>query len=330
MEYFSTQTALILLIVTTLMWGSWFQFSKRLNGYPVAGFVLLLYSFSFILVWTVIFCIKSYFIEEPLAEIIGENWKRCLLIILCGMIWSIGTQVNMRVIKNVGMILSTSITSTTGILLGTGISIYFGGLREGQSAGKILLGAAVLFAATIIGQFSVVQRDRDAGKVKDDQGYRSELKFRAKNLAALLVCSVFCTPFYNIAQSCFVQTDLKPDGIPQLVCIGFLSVGSFLGSLLISGTILTVNKQWRILFSNKKVVAMSAASAVCHYGGNLLYSLSAPILSHAIAWPIGTSFSFWQYVWGIGYGEYRRTSVKTKVMLGLAMAGFILGILVLC
>ena len=129
MEYFSTQTALILLIVTTLMWGSWFQFSKRLNGYPVAGFVLLLYSFSFILVWTVIFCIKSYFIEEPLAEIIGENWKRCLLIILCGMIWSIGTQVNMRVIKNVGMILSTSITSTTGILLGTGISIYFGGLR---------------------------------------------------------------------------------------------------------------------------------------------------------------------------------------------------------
>lgn len=330
MEYFSTQTALILLFITTLMWGSWFQFSKRLNGYPVAGFVLLLYSFSLILVWTVILCIKPYFIEEPLADIIGANWKRCLLIILCGMIWSVGTQVNMRVIKNVGMILSTSITSTTGILLGTVISIYFGGLREGQSIGKILLGAAVLFAATIVGQYSVVLHDRDAGKTKHDKGYQNELKFRIKNLVALLFCSVFCTPFYSIAQSCFVQTDLRPDGIPQLVCIGFLSVGSFIGSLMISGTILTVHKQWHVLFSNKKVLAMSAASAVCHYGGNLLYSLSAPILSHAVAWPIGTSFSFWQYVWGIAYGEYRRTSVKTKVMLSLAMAGFILGILVLC
>lgn len=330
MEYFSQPTALILLILTTLMWGSWFQFSKRLNGYPVPAFMLLLYSFSVVLVWTIIAILKPYFFTEPVTQMFRDNTGICFGAILCGMMQAAGTQINMKVIKNVGMILSTSITSTTGILLGTAISVHFGGLRAGQSVGKIFGGAVILLAATILSQYAALLRDRDTGAANDQQSYRKEIRFRTRELLTLLFSASLLSPAYSFAQSAFVKTDLRADGIPQLLCIGFLSIGGFLGTLLISGVQLTFHRQWHLLFSSKKILAMSMASAVCHYGGNVLYTFCAPILSHAVAWPIGTCHNFWHYVWGIGYGEFKGTTLKTKIALGAGMAGFVLGVLVLC
>lgn len=330
MGYFSQSTALILLILTTLMWGSWFQFSKRLNGYPVSAFMLLLYSFSVVLVWVIIAILKPYFFEESIRQMFQDNTGICLGAVLCGMMQAAGTQVNMRVIKNVGMILATSITATTGILLGTAISVYFGGLRAGQSVGKIFLGAVVLLAATILSQYAALMRDRDTGAASDQQNYREEIRFRFKELLMLLASASLLTPAYSFAQSAFVKTDLRADGIPQLLCIGFLSIGGFLGTLMISGIQLTVRRQWHLVLSSRKIIAMSVVSAVCHYGGNVLYTFCAPILSHAVAWPIGTCHNFWHYVWGIGYGEFKGTTRKTKLMLGTGMAGFVLGVLILC
>lgn len=330
MANLTQSSALFILILTTLMWGSWFQFGKRLKGYPVPAFMIWVYTFSVVVVWTAIAFLKPYFVEGSLLEIARERKELCGWIVVCGGFWSVGVQANMRAIKNVGMILSTSITSTTSILIGTTISCYFGGLREGQSIQRIYLGALILLAATIISQAAAVLRDKDTGAQANRTKYRSEILFRVKNLAVLLFCSMCFTPLYAFVQSAFVQTDLRPDGIPQLLCIGLVSIGAMVGTWIYSGICLTLSHQWKGFLSRRDVIGMGFLSAVCHFGGNLMYAISAPVMSYAVAWPISTSYNFWHYIWGIGYGEFRNTSRKTKAVLGAGMLSFVLGVLILC
>lgn len=324
----STMSAMALLILTTLMWGSWFQFGKRLNGYPVPAFMIWLYTFSVVIVWAIIGLIKPYFTDESFLRIAAEKKKLCLFIIICGAFWSVGVQINMRAIKNVGMILSTSITATASIVMGTGISCYFGGLRSGQSLEKIYVGALVLLISTIVSQMAAVMRDKDRGEQNNHVRYRKEMVFRMKNLGLLLVSSLCFTPLYAFVQSAFVKTDLRPEGIPQLLCIGLVAVGAMAGTWIFSGILLTVSGQWSGFFQ-KRAMKMALVSAVCHFGGNLGYAISAPVLSYAVAWPISTSYNIWHYVWGIAYGEFRNTSWKTKVILGLGMMGMVAGVLIL-
>lgn len=46
MGVLSSTQALLLLLFTTIIWGSWYQCIKRLNGWPVAAFMLWMYTFS--------------------------------------------------------------------------------------------------------------------------------------------------------------------------------------------------------------------------------------------------------------------------------------------
>ncbi len=331
MAQLSSTQALVLLLFTTIIWGSWYQCIKRLNGWPVAAFMLWMYTFSMILVWGIIWIISPYFIQEPIWNIIREHPKSCLFALCSGMFFCAGVQINMVVIKNVGLILSTSISATCSVLVGTFTSCLFGGIREGQSVLKIAVASMILIAAAIICQFASKMRDTDNGKNEKDEAYRKELKIRMKNTLFLLFGAVFLNPAYSIAQSVTVQTDLKPDGIPALLCVGLLSIGSCLGTWIISGIQLTRNRQWGECFSwkNRTGILMSLFSAFCHYGGNIGYCISAPVLSYAVAWPMGTSFNLWQYVYGILYGEFNKTNWKTKATLAAGIICFIAGVLIL-
>ena len=97
-----TQTvATVILIITIILWGSWYQFSKKLRGWPVAAFMLWLYFFSALVVWAGVLIIKPFFIAESLGQIIANNPGRCAVALLCGAIFSIGVQMNVIVVKNV-------------------------------------------------------------------------------------------------------------------------------------------------------------------------------------------------------------------------------------
>lgn len=331
MGVLSSTQALLLLLFTTIIWGSWYQCIKRLNGWPVAAFMLWMYTFSVGIVWGIILVIKPFFISESLLEIMQRRPKDCLFALCCGMFFCAGVQINMIVIKNVGLILSTSISATCSVLVGTFTSCLFGGIREGQSVAKIAIASVILIAAAIICQLASKMRDMDNGKNAKDESYKQEMKHRMKNTLFLLFGALFLNPAYSIAQSVTVQTDLNPDGIPALLCVGLLSIGSFLGTWVISGIWLTRKKQWRTCFSwkNRKGIFMSLFAAFCHYGGNVGYCVSAPVLSFAIAWPMGTSFNLWQYVYGILYGEFNKTTWKTKITLFTGIICFIIGVLIL-
>ena len=74
---------------------------------------------------------------------------------------------------------------------------------------------------------------------------------------------------------------------------------------------------------------MAFLSGFCHFGGNLIYTMATPVISHAIAWPMGTAFNIWTYIWGLGYGEYRGAKKKTIFTLVLGMLLFVAGVLLL-
>ncbi len=324
--------AMILLVITTVLWGSWYQFGKKLRGWPVAAFMLWLYFFSAVIVWAAVLIIKPFFVQEPLGEIIASNWSRCMIALFCGAVFSVGVQLNVIVVKNVGVVISTSIMATTGVLMGTLISAFFGGIREGQSIEKILAGAVLLILSTIVCQFATISRNKDHGLVKGNSSYEEEASKRHRNTALLLFSTIFLTPNYALAQSLTVKTDLRPEGIPALLCIALLATGSFIGTLVFSGVQLSMKHQWKEAFNfrtRKDCILMSFISAFCHYGGNLGYAVSAPVISYAIAWPLSTTYNLWQYLWGLVLGEFNKTSVKTKLMLAFGILMAVAAILII-
>lgn len=329
----SQSAALFMILITTFMWGSWFHFIRRIGNYPVSAFMLWLYTFSAVIVWGAIAILKKWMLPGNLVEMVTatpETRSMAALILVCGALFAIGMQIQMIVVKHVGLILSTSVCATCGILIGTFLSIALAGLPEGVSVWMIILAAFVLLAATLICQMAGRMKDRDTN-AKDQEGYEAEQKTNLKYFLYLILCIVFLEPAYTVGMAKGLQTDLNPNGFPALLCIGLLSIGSFLGTLIVSGIHLTKTKQWKecLLPKQKSVYPMTFASAFCHYGGNVLQTIASPVLSVAIAWPMGNFFYIWTYVWGLAGKEFKGAKRKTYLTLFAGMAMYVLGVILL-
>ncbi|MEG2843539.1 MAG: hypothetical protein RR900_08625, partial [Ruthenibacterium sp.] len=70
-------------------------------------------------------------------------------------------------------------------------------------------------------------------------------------------------------------------------------------------------------------------AAFCHFGGNVLHAIAAPVVSVVIATTLGNSYSMWSYVWGLAYGEFRGAHKKTYLLLASGVGLFLAGIVVL-
>ena len=74
---------------------------------------------------------------------------------------------------------------------------------------------------------------------------------------------------------------------------------------------------------------MAFVAAFCHFGGNVLHAIAAPVISITIAVTMGNSYHIWNYLWGIFYGEFKNSSVKTYIFLISGIALFMAGVLIL-
>lgn len=325
----SQTTAIILMLITTFGWGSWFQCIKRLRGFPVQAFMLLLYSFAVIIVWTAIAFLKPYYIEGSIWSNIAGQEGLAVLVIVCGAIFSIGMQIHMHAVKHIGLILSTSITATVGMIVSTTVACVVGGVREGTSVALIVLGAATLVCATLCCQVSSVWRDKDSGRAKKES-YAEDRRTEIKYICLLVMCACFFSPSYTFGMSKGVRTDLNPEGFPSLICVGLLSIGSFLGTLIFSGTYLTKTKQWKCFIEpgRRNCYLMAFISGFCHYGGNIVHTVAIPVLSMAIAGPMSSVSNAWSYLWGILYGEFKGSKRRTVILLGCGLLLYVIGILI--
>lgn len=324
----SSNFAVVLVLFVTFLWGSWFQAVKHTGKYPIVAFISWMYTFSVPIVWISILILGDKMVPDGVKNEIFKDVRLSALLLVCGAVFAIGMQLHVTVVGRIGLILSTSVSATCCILCGTLVSSFFGGIPEGASFVSILFASLLLIAATITCQYAGVKRDNE-----NDKNDAEVKKSRINDIILLIFINAVLLSAYPLATSLGLRSPMNPGGMSSLSCMGILVVGAFIGSSTVTAITLTKNKQWHIfLHPDKKmstILIMSFIAACCHFGGNVLHSIAAPIISVAIATAMGNSYHVWSYLWGLAYGEFKGASSKTYMILGIGILLFVVGVLML-
>lgn len=317
---------LLAVLFTTFLWGSWSQFIKKMGNWPIAAFMLWLYTTGVVLVTIALAALHRLLVPEGILQSIAARPGLSLLVFICGATFAIGIQIQMMVVKKGGLIFSTSITAMLTIPIGCLISFIFGGIPPNISALRLAFGVLFLVTATLLCQKSTRMKDADNGVVAV-KGDKTNLRY----ILILAMCAIVFAPTYSLAMSAGTKTTLNPEGLPAALMVGILSWGSFAGTLVVSGIRLTRNRQWGEMLGKKNAtcIRLACLAGVFHYGGNLIHTIASPIVSVAIAWPMGYLANVWQYVWGIVRGEFTGSARRTYLTLAGGVLCFLVALTLL-
>jgi hypothetical protein len=107
--------------------------------------------------------------------------------------------------------------------------------------------------------------------------------------------------------------------------MAMLVTGAFVGSMLLSGGILTYKKQWSIVFKAPfSIHRWGIISGLAHYGGNIIHTYATAFLSSAVTWPLSITMGLWTQMWGLVFGEFKGSPRKAYAFLFLAIALYII------
>lgn len=321
----SETTAIILVFITSFLWGTWLQARKYTGTFPLTSFMVWLYFASMVLVLVFAAVYGIFVPSDILGEIVSDPY-RAFAVILCGAGLAIGMYIQMNVIDRVGLILANSVSATFGVILGTLLTVCLGGIPENVSMTIVWLSVVILILATFLCQYSGKMRDTDLQR----KSVRPEKTQDTKAVFLLILSSILITA-YPLGMSIGVKTVSSGVGFSSIACISLLSIGSFLGVFAFCAFPMTKNKEWGTLVSRqyKKEIAISCLCGVCHYGGNLIHVFTASVLSTAISWLLGRLGNMWTYLWGLYHKEYKGASRKTYTMLFCGIGVYIVGIVLL-
>lgn len=319
--YFSLEISMFLTLLAAAMWGSWMQIQKHLHGYPIAGVIFWVYTFSFILIWAITLVVSPFLLDRSILEISMENADTVLTILTGGGLMSLGLYTSLVVIGKVGLLLSTTISGGIGIVLGVFTSIAEEGLPEDRLALTLIIASMVVFiAAGFVGALASNSRDRDHGVTS-----------RSRTISVTVILMMLFTAILQNGWPMGTAAGTARNFAPVLTC-AYMATGSFLSVAVVTGITFTRRKQWKIVFAvgqSKAPILMSAVSAFCHYGGNLMSIYSMPALSATVSFLLGRSANVWTIFWGMHYREFSNISRKTKVLLWSGIGLYFVGILLL-
>lgn len=325
----STQSATLLVLFVTFLWGSWFQSVKHTGNYPIVGFISWMYTFSLPVVWVPLLLLQRTMVPGGVMQEIRTHGPLAFIILVCGMVFAVAMQLHLTVVGRIGLILSTSVSATCCILCGTLVSAFLGGIPAGASFAMILAASLLLILATITCQCAGVLRDRDAQKKSQE----SPSKSRLHDILLLIFINSVLMSSYPLATSLGIRSPLNPNGMSSLTCMGILVIGAFLGSVLFTAFTMTRNRQWASFWHPNKpfrlILLMALIAACCHFGGNVLHAIAAPVISVTIATAMGNSYHVWSYLWGLVYGEFKGACRKTYLLLVVGILLFVAGVLLL-
>lgn len=323
----TAQLAIAGIIFVTFLWGSWFQTVKHLGNFPVHAFISVMYGISVIIVWAAIGLLGKQMIPSGIFSEISSSPGLTLAILGCGIVFGIAMQMHLTVVKRIGLILSTSVSATCAILGGTIISVLFAGIPEGVSVVSLFVASVLLILATITCQYAGICRDREKKKVDEKK------QSRGQDILLLAFINLILMSSYPLANSIGLRSALNPDGFSSLTCMGILVIGAFAGSSLFTLILLCWEKESvaeiMAMIPLGKLFVLAAIAAFCHFGGNVLHAIFAPVVSVAIATVIGNSYHCWSYIWGLIYGEFKGTRKKTYGILFGGMLLFVAGVILL-
>ena len=318
----STQMAIAGIIFVTFLWGSWFQTVKHIESFPVHAFISMMYGISVVIVWLSIGLTGRSMIPEGVFHEIKNNVSLTVSVLVCGLVFGIAMQLHLTVVKRIGLILSTSVSATCAILGGTIVSAIFAGVPEGVSVSILFIASVLLILATITCQYAGICRDREKQKNEKE-------KSRMHDVLLLAFINLILMSSYPLANSIGLRSELNPEGVSALTNMGILVAGACLGSSFFTFLSFSRKKPERGSISMRKLFFLAAAAAFCHFGGNVLHAVFAPVVSVAVATVLGNSYHCWSYIWGILYGEFKGAGRRSYLFLLTGILLFVAGVVLL-
>ena len=319
--YFSLEVSMFLTLLAAAMWGSWMQIQKHLNGYPIAGVIFWLYTFSFILIWAITIVVSPFLLDRSIFSISMENIDTVIDILIGGGLMSLGLYCSLVVIGKVGLLLSTTISGGIGIILGVFTSIAEEGLPKDETALVLIIATTViLILAGFVCAFASRSRDKDHNVQND-----------SRTISIGVIILMLFTAILQNGWSMGTAAGTARGFAPVLTC-AYMASGSFISVAIVTGIQFSVKKQWKVVFGvgqSKKPIIMSAIAALCHYGGNLMSIYSMPALSATVSFLFGKTANLWTIFWGIYYKEFSNISKKTKLLLCCGIGLYFVGVMLL-
>lgn len=318
-------SAIFLALVAAFMWGTWPVSLKYLGDYPIDGFFITLFTTSLVLVWAVGFLLDRSALVENIASVAASDPLRVIVTFVCGAIYVQGIRLGLTVISLIGLSLSQPIQSATLNLATLAVTITVGGVPSGISIPILTLATMILIAAVLVSLLAGHYRSQAQAIDPHAAGEYVPMMAIWKSLGLVLISSLLIIT-YPFALSFGLQSTSQPNGMQVLPFMAVLATGAFLGSLLGSGTVLTVRHQWHHVWSaGFKLHKFGIGSGIFHYGGNILQAFATAFLSAAVSFPLGITAGLWTQMWGLVYGEFRGSPRRTYVALFSAIALYILG-----
>lgn len=323
-NYFSTPVSIILTLLAAAMWGSWMQVVKLKKDYPIAGIAFVLYMFSFVLVWAITLVLSPVLLPNGIIEAINQSKDVMWEIVLGGAMMSAGLFISLTIMNDLGLMLATTLTGAVSSILGIVTSISKEGMPSNPMALFLIIATSLIFiAASYIcsraSQMCAQDRKKDIDK--------SENKSKSKvNLKVIFWILLNCLLVNGWAMGTATGTAA---GLQPILTCALMVTGSALSALIIGLVLFTLKKQWKTVLcigKSKKPLLMSAISAVCHYGGNLLSIYSMPAISATLSFLFGKTSTVWTYFWGIYYKEFDGAKKSTLITLYLGLILYFIGL----
>lgn len=316
-------------LLAASMWGSWFITLKYLGDYPLEAFYITLFSSSMVVVFSVGFLFDGRYLIGNIIDVLRIDPSRVIVTFVCGILYVLGMQFSLRVLRILGLAVSQPIQASIGIIGGTAISAVIGGIPESMTVARVSFAVVFLLTAVLLSIRAGILRNRAQKIGNINIGLSTDPK-QIKKAYIMLVLAAVLTPAYTTALSYGLRSITQTRGLAVLPFMVVLCTGAFVGAFVVCGTIITKRKQWHVFVSFPfKIHLLGTIAGFAHYGGNIIHTFATRNLSAVVSWPLGFTAGLWTQLWGIVYGEFKGSPKKVYYIFGAGVACYIIGAMII-
>lgn len=325
----STPLAITMGLLAASMWGSWFITLKYLGDYPLEAFYITLFATSMVIVYSVGFFLDGSALFGNLSDIWRTDPSRIYVTFICGALYVLGMQFQLRVLRILGLAITQPIQASIGVIAGTAVSGIVGGIPESLTVLRISIAVFFLLCAVMLSMQSGFLRNKAQKLQNIDIGLSKDPKM-IKRAYLMLILSSALIPAYSTALSYGLKSITQPSGLAVMPFMVVLVTGAFVSSFIFCGGILTKRKQWSAFITHGfNVHRLGMIAGFAHYGGNIIHTFATRNLSSVVSWPLGITAGLWTQVWGLIFGEFKGSPKKVYVLFVAGVVSYLLGAMII-
>ena len=317
----STQTAVGLALLASLLWGSWAIILKYTIKLPLEVFYLVLLSAAVLFIWGLGFILDGSTLLTSIRSMLGSDPARVLLTLLGGFVSAMTNSSSVWVMQRVGLALAQPISASLSLIFGTLASYLIGGIPGDMPAWRLIAAGGLLVAAVFFSFLS--------GKSRPENPELGRGKINTKVFLVTLI-SATTGVIYSTSISYGLKSITQPKGLDVMPYLCLFITGAWLGALIFCSYLISRRKEWDLVRKIKpKLVLQISLAAWVHYGGNVLHAFATRQLSSVLSWPLGMTSGLWTQVWGLAYGEYKGAPLKAYWFLVASVLAYLAGAFIL-